>query len=151
MRCKNTRRTVRQIFAHDSGFISGCQGWVPDPVSSSPAIAFNLGHRGAGVKSELDTGHVAETASQIAEGGASHPIGRRGASLPSINDYDLTTRRMDVDAPRPRCPFCGRPMQFRLNELSTLQTFDCNGCQVLLNVPSQAGVPGIAVPVLARD
>jgi hypothetical protein len=76
---------------------------------------------------------------------------RRGASLPSINDYDLTTRRMDVDAPRPRCPFCGRPMQFRFNELSTLQTFDCNGCQVLLNVPSQAGVPGIAVPVLARD
>jgi hypothetical protein len=75
----------------------------------------------------------------------------RGASLPSINDYDLTTRRMDVDAPRPRRPFCGRPMQFRFNELSTLQTFDCNGCQVLLNVPSQSGVPGIALPVLARD
>ena|SRR6516162_10799338 len=111
----------------------------------------NLGHRGARIKSEPDTGHVAETASQIAERGASHPIGRRGASLPSINDYDLTTRRMDVDAPRPRCPFCGRPMQFRFNELSTLQTFDCTGCQVLLNVPSQAGVPGIAVPVLARD
>jgi hypothetical protein len=81
----------------------------------------------------------------------SHPIGRRGASLPSINDYDLTTRGMDVDAPSPRCPFCGRPMQFRFNELSTLQTFDCTGCQVLLNVPLQAGVPGIAVPVLARD
>jgi hypothetical protein len=77
--------------------------------SSSPAIALNLGHRGARIKSKLDTGHVAETASQIAERGASHPIGRRGASLPSINDYDLTTRRMDVDAPRPRCPFCGRP------------------------------------------
>jgi hypothetical protein len=122
-------------------------------VAQVVAVAGDLkpGHRGARIKSELDTGHVAETASQIAERGASHPIGRRGASLPSINDYDLTTRRMDVDAPRPRCPFCGRPMQFRLNELSTLQTFDCNGCQVLLNVPSQAGVPGIAVPVLARD
>jgi hypothetical protein len=38
-----------------------------------------------------------------------------------------------------------------INELSTLQTFDCTGCQVLLNVPSQADVLGIAVPVLARD
>ena len=38
----------------------------------------NLGHRGARIKSEPDTGHVAETASQIAESGASHPIGRRG-------------------------------------------------------------------------
>ena len=63
--------------------------------------------------------------------------GMNHAFLPLINDYDLTTRRMDVDAPRPRCPFCGRPMQFRFSELSTLQTFDCNGCQVLLNVPSQ--------------
>jgi hypothetical protein len=111
----------------------------------------NPGYRGARIKLELDTGHVAETASQIAQRGASHPIGRRGASLPSINDYDLTTRRMDIDAPRPRCPFCGRPMQFRFNELSTLQTFDCTSCQVLLNVPSQAGVPGSAAPVLARD
>jgi len=92
-----------------------------------------------------------ETASQIMERGASHPISRRGASLPSINDYDPTTRRMDFDAPCPRCPFCGRPMKFRFNEPSTLQTLDCTGCQVLLNVPSRAGVLGIAVPVLARD
>jgi len=150
MRCKNTRRTVRQIFAHDSGFISGCQGWVPDPVSSSPAIAFNLGHRGAGVKSELDTGHVAETASQIAEGGASHPIGRRGASLPSINAFDLTTRRMDIDAQCPRCPFCGLPMRFRSSEYSTFQTFDCTGCRVVLNIPPQADVLEIVSPALAR-
>jgi hypothetical protein len=32
----------------------------------------NLGHRGARIKSELDA-HVAETASQIMERGASHP------------------------------------------------------------------------------
>ncbi len=57
---------------------------------------------------------------------------------------------MDTDAPRPRCPFCGLPMQFRFNELSTLQTFDCNGCQVVLNIPSQADVLEIAAPALAR-
>ena len=74
----------------------------------------------------------------------------RGSSLPSINDYDFTTRRMDIDAPRPRCPFCGLPMRFVFSELSTLQTFDCKSCQVALNIPSQAGVSGIAVPVLAR-
>ena len=77
-------------------------------------------------------------------------IGRCSLSLPSIKESEFTTRRMDVDAPRPRCPFCGLPMQFRFNELSTLQTFDCKSCQVVLNIPSQAGVSGIAVPVLAR-
>jgi hypothetical protein len=101
----------------------------------------NVGHRGARIKSELDAGHV--VGNRIADhGGRSQPSHRQARRiLPSINDYDPTTRRMDVDAPCPRCPFCGRPMKFRFNELSTLQTFDCTGC----------GVLGIAVPVLARD
>jgi transposase-like protein len=73
----------------------------------------------------------------------------RRLSLPSINDYDFT-RRMDIDAPRPRCPFCGLPMRFRFSELSAFQTFDCKGCQVVLNIPSQAGVSGIAASVAAR-
>jgi hypothetical protein len=37
-------------------------------------------------------------------------------------------------------------MQFRFNELSTLQTFDCNGCQVVLTIPPQADVLEIAAP-----
>ena len=98
----------------------------------------NLGHRGARIKSELDAGHV--VGNRIADHGA--------RSQPS---HRQARRIMDVDAPCPRCSFCGRPMKFGFNELSTLQTFDCTSCQVLLNVPSQAGVPGIAVPVLARD
>jgi hypothetical protein len=57
---------------------------------------------------------------------------------------------MDIDAPRPRCPFCGFPMRFRFSEHSTLQTFDCNGCQVVLNIPPQADVLEIAAPALAR-
>jgi transposase-like protein len=84
-----------------------------------------------------------------------HAVGQQptrcNSSLSSINDYDFTTRRMDIDAPRPRCPFCGQPMRFRFNELSTLQTFDCKGCQVVLNIPWQASVSGIAVPALARE
>ena len=63
-----------------------------------------------------------------------------GSSLPPIKETDLSTMRMDNDAPRPRCPFCGSPMRFRINELSTLQTFDCDGCQVALNIPPQAAI-----------
>ena len=72
------------------------------------------------------------------------------ASLPSINAFDFTTRRMDIDAPCPRCPFCGLPMRFRFSEHSTLQTFDCNRCGVVLNIPPQADVLEIAAPALAR-
>jgi hypothetical protein len=73
-----------------------------------------------------------------------------GSSLPSIKDFDFTNRRMDIDAPCPRCPFCGFPMRFKFSEHSTLQTFDCNGCQVVLNIPPQADVLEIAAPALAR-
>jgi len=71
--------------------------------------------------------------------------------LPLINDSDSTVRRMDIDAPRPRCPFCGLPLRFRFSALSTLQTFDCNGCQVVLNIPPQAGALEIAAPAVAHD
>ena len=75
---------------------------------------------------------------------------RYGSYLPSINAFDFTTRRMDIDAPRPRCPFCGLPMRFGFSEQSTLQTFDCNGCRVVLNIPPQADVLEIIAPALAR-
>jgi hypothetical protein len=41
-------------------------------------------------------------------------------------------------------------MRFKFSEHSTLQTFDCNGCQVVLNIPPQADVLEIAAPALAR-
>jgi hypothetical protein len=58
---------------------------------------------------------------------------------------------MDADAPNPRCPFSSSPMQFRrtspnFGALSALQTFDCNGCQVVLNIPPQAETWQIAAP-----
>ena len=62
----------------------------------------------------------------------------------------LPLRRMDIDTPRPRCPFCGLPMRFRFSEYSTLQTFDCKGCRVVLNIPPQADVLEIVSPALAR-
>jgi len=57
----------------------------------------------------------------------------------------LSASAMDTDAPQPRCPFCGMPMQFKrsapnFGAHSALQTFDCSGCQVILNVPSQVEV-----------
>ena len=70
--------------------------------------------------------------------------------LQSINDCGFTNRGMDTNAPRSRCPFCGLPMQFRFIEYSTLQTFECNGCQAVLNIPPQADVLEIATPVPAR-
>ena len=70
--------------------------------------------------------------------------------LQSINDCGFTNRGMDTNALRPRCPFCGLPMQFRFIEYSTLQTFECNGCQAVLNIPPQADVLEIATPVPAR-
>ena len=73
-----------------------------------------------------------------------------GSSLPSINTFDFTTRRMDIDAPCPHCPFCGLPMQFRFREQSTLQTFDCNGCRAVLNIPPQADVVEVIAPALPR-
>jgi hypothetical protein len=61
---------------------------------------------------------------------------------------------MDTDAPNPHCPFCGMPMRFRripaFGAQSTLQTFDCNGCQVVLNVPPQAEILQIAAPAIGR-
>jgi hypothetical protein len=32
-----------------------------------------------------------------------------------------------------------------------LQTFDCDGCQVVLNIPPQAGISGVAAFGFARD
>jgi hypothetical protein len=58
---------------------------------------------------------------------------------------------MDIDAPRPHCPFCGLPLRARFSELSTLQTFDCNGCQVVLNIPPQAGGLEIAASVVTQN
>jgi hypothetical protein len=72
--------------------------------------------------------------------------GRRYKSnLPFINHSGAISQCMDTDAPQPRCPFCGTPMQFKpsvpsFGAHSALQTFDCRGCQVILTVPPGAEV-----------
>jgi hypothetical protein len=58
---------------------------------------------------------------------------------------------MNPDAPRPRRPFCGLPLRARFSGLLTLQTFDCNGCQVILNIAAQAGGLEIAASVVAQN
>jgi hypothetical protein len=72
--------------------------------------------------------------------------GRRCRSnLPFINHSGAISQCMDTDAPQPRCPFCGTPVQFKpsvpsFGAHSALQTFDCRGCQVILTVPPGAEV-----------
>jgi transposase-like protein len=58
---------------------------------------------------------------------------------------------MDTDAPHPHCPFCGLAMQFKRTSPNfgaqpALQTFVCNWCGVVLNIPPQAASE-IATPV----
>jgi hypothetical protein len=50
---------------------------------------------------------------------------------------------MDLDAPHPRCPFCGMPMQFKRTSPNygardPLHTFDCSQCNAILNIAPEA-------------
>jgi hypothetical protein len=56
---------------------------------------------------------------------------------------------MDTDSPRPHCPFCGLPMQFRRTVPkdtlgSIFPSFECNWCGVVLNVSPRAEVLQLA-------
>jgi hypothetical protein len=74
---------------------------------------------------------------------------RRFLSL--FNDSGSSVRGMDIDAPHPRCSFCGLPLRARFSKLSTLQAFDCNSCQVILDVTLQDGRLEIAESVVAQN
>jgi len=74
--------------------------------------------------------------------------------LLSVNHLGPTTRPMDTDAPHPYCPFCGLAMRFRrtspnFGAQSPLQTFVCDWCGVVLNIPPQAALES-ATPILSR-
>ena len=65
--------------------------------------------------------------------------------LPLINQSDPIIECMDTEAPEPRCPFCGTPMQFKrsipnFGAHSELRTFDCSACQATLIVPPTAEI-----------
>src|SRR6516225_2244707 len=76
----------------------------------------NLGHRGARIKSEPDTGHLAETASQIAErrsAGAAHLYHRLTITTLRLGAWTLMLRaRAALSAAGPcslgsmNCPLC---------------------------------------------
>jgi len=58
---------------------------------------------------------------------------------------------MDTDAPDPRCPFCGTPMQFQrsfpnFGAHDALQAFDCRAYQVILTLPPAAEVLEVSEP-----
>jgi hypothetical protein len=74
--------------------------------------------------------------------------------LPSVNHLHLRLDRMDIDAPHPYCPFCGLAMRFRrtspnFGAQAPLQTFVCDWCGVVLNIPPQAALES-AAPVFSR-
>jgi hypothetical protein len=75
--------------------------------------------------------------------------------LPSVNHLGLRLGRMDIEAPHPYCPFCGLVMRFRrtspnFGAQSPLQTFVCDWCAVVLNIPPQGALEG-ATPILGRS